>query len=493
MVHQKKGGLTVFSPILDRFSRIPTKSVLFATSFTAVLCWLAVCMISRNPGTHALPQVFFCAFVMLGCALIVLARFHREHQRIPLGWIFTTAIILRLISLTGEPLFEDDYFRYLWDGYQTVATKDPYSLAPEVFFDRDVPEQFEPVLSLINYPEIATVYGPVTQWFFAAGYLLDPASVRPLQILSAIADLLIMLILVKLGARNALLLYAWSPLMLKEFSLTAHPDIFAILFMLASVYAMHSRKVVLAGIALALAFGAKVFAILAIPFLLTSGWQQDLSIKSLMRTSCILGATFLATLGAITLWYGTAAIWIPEGLRAMADNWLFNAPLYLLLLSHFEFNTIKLILLSAFTVYLVVVFIRRIVKDHVNTRSTDVVIDIASDVAVKGIKTTEWCNSNSAFRGDWLYLLFLLSLPVINPWYVAWIIPFATLYPTGWAWAASLMVLLSYWYGSYVAASGGDALQLPVAVIAIEYAVVIGVAAIAWGLGRYLTSNNPDQ
>ena len=70
MVHQKKGGLTVFSPILDRFSRIPTKSVLFATSFTAVLCWLAVCMISRNPGTHALPQVFFCAFVMLGCALI---------------------------------------------------------------------------------------------------------------------------------------------------------------------------------------------------------------------------------------------------------------------------------------------------------------------------------------------------------------------------------------------------------------------------------------
>lgn len=479
MVHQENSDLSRFRLISRRFYRVSPNSVLFATSFTAVLCWLAICLISRNPGTHALMQVLFCAFLMIASAATALARFHRDQLTIPLGWIFTTAILLRLLSLIGEPLFEDDYFRYLWDGYQTVTTQDPYSLPPEAFFDRDVPEPFEPILSLINYPEIATVYGPVTQWIFATGYLLEAASVRPLQALSAIADLLVMFILLKLGARNALLLYAWSPLMLKEFSLTAHPDIFAILFMLVSVYAMHSRRVALAGIALALAFGAKVFAILVLPFLMTSGWRQDLSLKQLTMRTCILATTSLITLGAITLWYGTAAIWLPEGLRAMADSWLFNAPLYLFLVRLFEFHTIKLMLLAAFSLYVITVFIQRLLKNHVQTRSE------AGQAAVTGVEVTEWRNSSSAFRGDWLYLLFLLSLPVINPWYVAWLIPFATLYPTWWAWTASLMILLSYWYGSYVAATGIESLQIPTAVIAIEYAVAIAVPIIAWGVSRY--------
>jgi len=474
MVHQENSDLSGFTPKLRRFYRLSPKSVLVATSFTAMLCWLAICMISRNPGTHALLQVLFCAFVMIVSAATALARFHRNKLTIPLGWIFTTAIILRLLSLTGQPLFEDDYFRYLWDGYQTVTTQDPYSLAPETFFDRDVPEPFEPILSLINYPEIATVYGPVTQWIFATGYLLEAASVRPLQALSAIADLLVMVFLLKLGARNALLLYAWSPLMLKEFSLTAHPDIFAILFMLVSVYAMHSRRVAVAGVALALAFGAKVFAILVLPFLLTSGWQKDLSLKRLLRTFW----------GAITLWYGTAAIWLPQGLRAMADSWLFNAPLYLFLLRLFEFHTIKLMLLATFSLYVITVFIQRLINNHVHTRSG------AGEAAITGAESTEWRHSNSAFRGDWLYLLFLLSLPVINPWYVAWVIPFATLYPTWWSWTASLMILLSYWYGSYVAATGIDSLQIPAAVIAIEYAVAIAVPIIAWAISRYLKAQH---
>jgi len=484
MVHQENSDLSGFRLISRRFFRVSPKSVLIATSFTAVLCWLAICMISRNPGTHALLQVLFCAFVMISSALAALARFHRDKLTIPLGWIFTTAIILRLLSLTGEPLFEDDYFRYMWDGYQTVTTKDPYSLAPEAFFDREVPEQFEPILSLINYPEIATVYGPVTQWIFASGYLLEPASVRPLQALAAIADLLIMFILVKLGARNALLLYAWSPLMLKEFSLTAHPDIFAILFMLVSVHAMHSRRAALAGIALALAFGAKVFAILVLPFLLTSGWQRDLSLKRLAGTTCTLATTFLITLGAITLWYGTVTIWLPEGLRAMADSWLFNAPLYLLLLHLFDFHSIKLMLLTVFSLYVITVFIKRLIKNHVRTQSG------TGEAAITSVESTQWRSSNSAFRGDWLYLLFLLSLPVINPWYVAWLIPFATLYPSWWSWTASLMIFLSYWYGSYVAATGIESLQIPTAVIAIEYAVAITVPIIAWGVGRYCKSKH---
>ena len=47
-------------------------------------------------------------------------------------------------------------------------------------------------------------------------------------------------------------------------------------------------------------------------------------------------------------------------------------------------------------------------------------------------------------RGDWVYGLFLFAAPVINPWYALWLLPFAVVYPSFWAWTASWALLLSY-------------------------------------------------
>ena len=33
---------------------------------------------------------------------------------------------------------------------------------------------------------------------------------------------------------------------------------------------------------------------------------------------------------------------------------------------------------------------------------------------------------------------------MINPWYLIWLLPFAAIYPSAWAWTASLAALLSY-------------------------------------------------
>ncbi|MEK8020051.1 MAG: hypothetical protein VSS75_024520 [Candidatus Parabeggiatoa sp.] len=47
-------------------------------------------------------------------------------------------------------------------------------------------------------------------------------------------------------------------------------------------------------------------------------------------------------------------------------------------------------------------------------------------------------------RGDWIYGLFLIIAPTINAWYLLWMLPFAVIYPSLWAWTASVAVLLSY-------------------------------------------------
>ena len=47
-------------------------------------------------------------------------------------------------------------------------------------------------------------------------------------------------------------------------------------------------------------------------------------------------------------------------------------------------------------------------------------------------------------RGDWVYGVLLAAAPVINAWYLLWLLPFAAVYPSRWAWTASVAVLLSY-------------------------------------------------
>ena len=44
-------------------------------------------------------------------------------------------------------------------------------------------------------------------------------------------------------------------------------------------------------------------------------------------------------------------------------------------------------------------------------------------------------------RGDWIYGALLAVAPVINAWYLLWLLPFAVVFPSTWAWTASVAVL----------------------------------------------------
>ncbi len=435
--------------------------VLLSGTVVVFACWLFVTFVSRQPSHFAVVYFLVAAAAMVLTTAFVVWHYYKLNKSIPFLWILATAILLRLVSIFGVPLFEDDYYRYMWDGYQTFATNDPYTLAPAAFFDRqDYPEIFDSTLSLINYPEIATVYGPVTQWVFALGYLIKPASIWPLQLIAGLADVAVIVLLYKLGAGRALLFYAWSPLILKEFSLTAHPDIYAILAMVLSIYLVKRKQYWLAGIALALGVGAKIFAVLALPYLLSQRW-------SFRYWSTILG-WFLVTLALITLAFGTLTVWTPEGLQAMADSWLFNSAVYLLLLEVLPFQSIKLLLLGIFAVYILLTCVNRLHKARDTALQNG--IQLSAEPA-----TMAWQDSRFAFRGDWLFMFFLMALPVVNAWYVAWLLPFATLFPRWWSWGVSYFCLLSYLTGVNLGNLDQTALELPTLIVAIEYLAVIGV------------------
>ncbi len=439
------------------------------------MCWIFVTNVSRQPGHLAVVQFLAAATVILLATVWVVWHYRKFNQTIPIRWIMITAVLLRFVSLCGLPLFEDDYYRYMWDGYQTITTNDPYTLAPAVFFDReDYPEIFDSVLSLINYPEIATVYGPVTQWIFALGYLIQPAAIWPLQLMAGVADVCVIILLYKLGAGRALLFYAWSPLVLKEFSLTAHPDIYAILAMMLGIYLVKKNQLWLAGIALALGFGAKVFAVLALPYVLSQRWS--------LRYWRILCGGFLLTIILITFSFGTVTVWTPEGLQAMADSWLFNSALYLLLLEILPFQSIKLLLLGIFAGFVLLTCLTALHKSRRETLNSQPQPEQAS---------TMWQESSFVFRGDWVFMIFLMALPVVNAWYVAWLLPFATLYPRFWSWGMSYFCLLSYFTGANLGHTDQGSLDLPVTIVAIEYLAVVGLTILAAIVSQFYPSYKP--
>jgi len=372
--------------------------------------------------------------LQLTLGLFVVRCFQRDRYVIPLLYIVGSAVMLRVIGLFGMPLFEDDFHRYLFDGYMTVTSGDPYSLPPSAFFSSDqLPESVEELLSQINFPDIATVYGPVTQWIFAAAWTISPGNIWPFQLLAGLTDILVLLVLAGLCQsplqRNILVLYAWAPLLIKEFVITAHPDIYAIAFGMLAIAAALKHRWWISGLLLSLAVGAKVFALLIIPLIICT--PQDL------RSSAKIVFGFLLGIVLITLSFGTLKVWFPEGLGAMAKHWIFNAPLYRAL-----FPTVSITVIKAFALLLL---------------SAVVFWQMLKIFALRGESNALSEKTAALFCGLlWIYSTLLLVLPALNPWYVCWVLPFAVLTKQRWPFIWATLVTLAYHTGIHV---GGESLH----------------------------------
>ena len=149
----------------------------------------------------------------------------KSEREISFKQVFFWCILIRVIAVCGEPLYEDDYYRYLWDGRQTVETGSPYSSPPSAAFDSEDDPLWSDVLDNINYPDLPTLYGPLNQYVFALAYIVAPGEVLALQIFSACIDLLIIFLLARMALLAAVVLYGFSPLIIKEFAMTAHTDV----------------------------------------------------------------------------------------------------------------------------------------------------------------------------------------------------------------------------------------------------------------------------
>ncbi|MCY4159735.1 MAG: glycosyltransferase family 87 protein [Bacteroidetes bacterium] len=360
--------------------------------------------ITRTTGDPSL-HIFMGLSVCIAATTFVLYIYYQRHpdQKISLARLIGWSVAFRICGLIGGPFYEDDFYRYLWDAFRFMQDGTPYGLAPEVFFlDMNVPEKFQRLLDGINYPELPTIYGPVTQLVFLAGYGLAPGSVTALQGVMVMIDLMTIVLLLRFAPPSAVLLYAWSPLVIKEIAFTAHPDGVAVFLVIAAILLVHRNRFYGAAIFMGLAVSAKILALLLVPFILVRGDFR-------------VWGVFLLTLMLIYLPFVLQGSTELQTFFVFAREWEFNAALFSLFKPWMPNSMARavcgLLLATAIGSYYLVY--RR------QTHGTIV-------------------------RGDWIYGGLFALWPVVNSWYLLWLLPFAVIRPSTWAWTASVAVLLSY-------------------------------------------------
>ena len=68
-------------------------------------------------------------------------------------------------------------------------------------------------------------------------------------------------------------------------------------------------------------------------------------------------------------------------------------------------------------------------------------------------------------------------MPVFNAWYLVWLLPFAVIYPSCWAWAASVSVLLAYGIGLNLDLENLAPYQQPWQWVVAEFGVIVVAGA----------------
>ena len=401
----------------------------------------ALAFLSRRPGEPDL-SVFFLLVLWTSLPVFSLYLFfYRRGEPFPVGRLIVWAVAFRLCGLIGGPFFEDDFYRYLWDGYRFATTGTPYGVAPEAFFvDPGVPAVFHGILDGINHPELPTIYAPVTQVVFLLGYWLHPGSVAALQVIVIVVDLATIMLLLRLAPAGNVMLYAWCPLVVKEIAFTSHPDGVGVCLLLAAIVLARGRRWWSAAVCLGMAVGAKVFALVLVPLVL-------------IGASFGHWAAFVATLAALYAPFALHGGTDFESLQVFARTWEFNSAAFGLLTTVLRPFEAKLILGVLFGAFWAGYFFR-----YSRSRTHEVP------------------------RGDWLYGAFLAASPVINPWYLLWLLPFAAIVPSVWAWTASVAVLLGYVTGLNVNDYDLQPHQHPAWVRPLEFGLIL--LALAYDLFR---------
>ena len=347
------------------------------------------------------PDILLYVLLLSGSTAVVTGLLWR-NPAISAPLVLMGTALAHAITFAGMPAFEDDYFRFVWDGWRTLQVGTPYGVVPENHFvDDSVPTALKAVLDGVNNPEYPTIYGPALQLIFAAVFALFGTKLIGLQLLFAAVNLMLVAMLLRRNGAGKVVLYAWNPLVIAETSLHLHPDGLMAAGLFAAIVAGRGRPIIV-GLFFGIAAGVKLVALTAWPLLLRF---HPLALLSSIGS---LGFFYL-----LFLVQGQGAGF--DSTTAFATIWHFNPLAYEVFFQIFGWQAgrIPVALIAGLTVLWL----------HARSRTVE-------DVPLAAI-----------------FGIILLFAPAVNSWYLLWLLPFAIGRNQLWPFAAMIALPLSYLTG----------------------------------------------
>ncbi len=350
--------------------------------------------------------------------------------------VIVVGIALRGVLFATEPILEDDYYRYLWDGGVAAHGINPYALAPS-----EAPHEPEGaiisrlasdagiVLERINHPDLKTIYPPVAQAAFALAHWIKPWSMtawRSVCLGGELVTLGLLIALLNATGRSPLwvALYWWNPLVIKELVNSAHMEAIVLPLVFGALLLGVKRWPVTSVAILGLAIGAKVWPAMLAPLLLRPLLGDP---KRLFAAVLLLGS-MTALWAMLPLLGGLDAT---SGFVAYASYWKTNSALFPAL--------------------------ERLVSSLLATAALDAegagqivrgIVVLAVGAIALRLAARPWASALELMRRASIMsaALFLLS-PAQFPWYATWTLPFLCFLPS--LALLGLTVTLPFYYASF--------------------------------------------
>jgi hypothetical protein len=228
---------------------------------------------------------------------------------------------------TGEHSYtSDDVYRYIWEGKLVAHCYNPLLYSPEDLAHSGLADST--MYPKINHHWLPTIYPPLSQYLFAAAWLIGGDHIFGFKTISLLFELLSLLVLFFFIRQARLPSWTWliwlfSPLVIIEFIMSNHLDILAMPFLvLAMIFILRERPVE-SGLFLAMATMVKLFGLFFTPvlFFFFKGRKRVLFFLSYVVTCVIFYLPFAVSAGPEVF----GSLWEYLG------NWQYNASIFFLL------------------------------------------------------------------------------------------------------------------------------------------------------------------
>lgn len=347
-----------------------------------------ISIISWFTHKYDLTSLTYLLYNMLYIPCIFLlkkSKFEFDLQLRLLPFVISSILLVMVV-----PIFENDFYRYIWEGKVLLNGFNPYIYSPDnhilsniMFLEK----------TKIGFPDLTTIYPPMALAIFAVSSIFSSSALFGIKILGMVNAAIIFYIFknIKINNNAKFLLFLIFPLLAKEYINSVHIDLMAAFFIFLLILKKVPNKL-LQFLMIVFSFFTKIFGLIYFfPFLL-SLYKRNKQL-AFLYTSGIFCSVF-------SYFYYLYLFAPSGGSTIFLNHWVWNAGFFSLLWRiGLEIEIARLISFAILVLsYLVVSFF-----SFVKLKDLDNFDRVSTELFV-------------------LFFCFLnFLMPVYNSWYAIWI------------------------------------------------------------------------